>query len=98
MFADKVLTPVWGWCVSKSLRSVSPAVDKEAHSFCRVRNLHAHTFHDMKDGAMFGPKVCRSSTATLVVLDTLLQDCNSIDILHHMDNAGYAYIPEERCD
>ncbi|TFK82988.1 hypothetical protein K466DRAFT_590094 [Polyporus arcularius HHB13444] len=56
VFADKVLTPVWGW----------------------VRNLHAHTFHDMKDGAMFGPK-----------------DCNSIDIMHHMDNAGYAYIPEE---
>ncbi|KAI0708214.1 MM3350-like domain-containing protein [Cerioporus squamosus] len=56
VFADKVLTPLWGW----------------------VRNLHAHTFHDVKDGAMFGPK-----------------DCNSIDIMHHMDNAGYAYIPEE---
>ncbi|KAI0692366.1 MM3350-like domain-containing protein [Cerioporus squamosus] len=56
VFADKVLTPVWGW----------------------VRNLHAHTFQDLKDGAQFGPK-----------------DCNSIDLMTWMDNAGYAYIPEE---
>ena len=24
------------------------------------------------------------------------QDCNAIDLLHHMDTAGYAYIPEEK--
>ncbi|KAI0692375.1 hypothetical protein C8T65DRAFT_834031 [Cerioporus squamosus] len=37
-----------------------------------------HTFHDVKDGAMFGPKRLQL-----------------FDIMHHMDNAGYAYIPEE---
>ncbi|TBU40684.1 hypothetical protein BD309DRAFT_869765 [Dichomitus squalens] len=34
VFADKIITPLWGW----------------------VRNLHAHAFHDYKDGALFGPK------------------------------------------
>ncbi|KAI0686560.1 MM3350-like domain-containing protein [Earliella scabrosa] len=38
VFADKVITPLWGW----------------------VRNLHAHVFHDFKDGALFGPKDCNA--------------------------------------
>ncbi|RPD52779.1 hypothetical protein L226DRAFT_204988 [Lentinus tigrinus ALCF2SS1-7] len=38
VFADKIITPLWGW----------------------MRNLHAHIFHDFKDGALFGPKDCNS--------------------------------------
>ncbi|RDX42291.1 hypothetical protein OH76DRAFT_135689 [Lentinus brumalis] len=38
VFADKVITPLWGW----------------------VRNLHAHIFHDFKDGALLGPKGCNA--------------------------------------
>ncbi|GJE93652.1 zf-MYND domain-containing protein [Phanerochaete sordida] len=36
VFADKVLTPLFGF----------------------IRNLHAHVFHDLLDGALFGPEGC----------------------------------------
>lgn len=54
VFADKVLTPIWGWSVLLAPHSVDfahPAV-------LRVRNLHAHVFHDYSDGSLFGPTVC----------------------------------------
>ena len=38
----------------------------QSSSPSRVRNLHAHAFHDFKDGAIFGPKVIAHATCGLL--------------------------------